>query len=213
MTQAPGSLRTVRVALGCMIMACAGLFGNVAAAQGQKPEGASPPGYTLTGTGDVHDFDYFAGAWTTHQRRLKERGVGSKDWEEFPATLCMALYLGGMATVDELYFPTKGWSGLTLRTFDLAKHQWSIYWVSSASGKLEPPVVGGFEGKHGAFYGEDQDNGRPVKTRYTWDLRDHDHARWEQAFSYDNKSWETNWTADFVRADPATTCQGGRPRR
>ena len=212
MTQAPRSLRTVRVALGCMIMACAGLFGTVAAAQGQKPESATPPGYTLTGTGDVHDFDYFAGAWTTHQRRLKQRGVGSNDWEEFPATLCMALYLGGMATVDELYFPTKGWSGLTLRTFDLAKHQWSIYWVSSASGKLEPPVVGGFEGKHGAFYGEDQDNGRPVKARYTWDLRDHDHARWEQAFSYDNKSWETNWTADFVRADPATTCQGGRPR-
>jgi hypothetical protein len=84
--------------------------------------------------------------------------------------------------------------------------------VSSASGKLESPVVGGFEGKHGAFYGEDQDNGRPVKVRYTWDVHDHDHARWEQAFSYDNKSWETNWTADFVRADPATTCQGGRPR-
>jgi hypothetical protein len=72
---------------------------------------APPSGLHLTGTGEVHDFDYFAGAWTTHQRRLKERGVGSKDWEEFPATLCMALYLGGMATVDELYFPTKGWSG------------------------------------------------------------------------------------------------------
>jgi hypothetical protein len=196
-----------------MIVGWAGLFGNVAAAQGQKPEGATPPGYTLTGTGDVHDFDYFAGAWTTHQRRLKERGVGSKDWEEFPATLCMSLYLDGMATVDELYFPTKGWSGLTLRTFDLAKHQWSIYWVSSASGKLEPPVVGGFQGNHGAFYGEDEDDGRPVKVRYTWDERDRNHARWEQAFSYDNRTWETNWTADFVRADPAMTCSGGRPKR
>src|SRR6185369_15610750 len=83
-------------------------------------------------------------------------------------TLCMALYLGGMATVDELYFPTKGWSGLTLRTFELAKHQWSIYWVSSARGKLETPVVGGFDGEHGEFYGEDVDGGRPVKVRYTW---------------------------------------------
>jgi hypothetical protein len=80
----------MRVALGQIAMACAGLLGTPAAAQGQKPEAATPPGYTLTGTGDVHDFDYFAGAWTTHQRRLKERGVGSKDWEEFPATLCMA---------------------------------------------------------------------------------------------------------------------------
>jgi len=213
MSDMPPPHRTARRALLLLALALCGLTGQAVATQTQKPDGESPPGYTLAGTGDVHDFDYFAGAWTTHQRRLKQRGVGSNEWEEFPATLCMSLYLGGMATVDELYFPTKGWSGLTLRTFELVNHQWSIYWVSSASGKLETPVVGGFQGKHGAFYGEDQDNGRAVKVRYTWDLRDHDHARWEQAFSYDNKSWETNWTADFVRADPATACQGGRPRR
>jgi hypothetical protein len=213
MSEMPLPQRTAQGAFLLLSLVLAFQTGHAAATQGQKPEGSNPPGYTLSGIGDVHDFDYFAGAWTTHQRRLKERGVGSKDWEEFPATLCMSLYLGGMATVDELYFPTKGWSGLTLRTFDLAKHQWSIYWVSSATGKLEPPVVGGFQGKHGAFYGEDKDIGRVVKVRYTWDLKDHEHARWEQAFSYDNKTWETNWTADFVRADPATTCQGGRPRR
>ena len=57
-----------------------------------------PPGYTTGRTGDVHDFDYFAGGWTTHQRRLKARGVGSTEWEEFPATLCMSLYLDGMVT-------------------------------------------------------------------------------------------------------------------
>ncbi|HJZ80902.1 MAG TPA: hypothetical protein VKD91_11170 [Pyrinomonadaceae bacterium] len=176
-------------------------------------EASSPPGYTTKGTGDVHDFDYFAGAWTTRQRRLKARGVGSNDWEEFPATLCMTLYLGGMATVDELYFPTKGWSGLTLRTFDLEKHQWSIYWVSSASGKMDVPVVGGFAGHHGEFYGEDQDNGRAIKVRYIWNKVDQDHARWEQAFSYDNRTWETNWTAEFLRADRATTCDAGRPKR
>ena len=65
----------------------------------------------------------------------------------------------------------------------------------------------------GAFYGEDQDNGRPVKVRYTWDKLDRDHAHWEQAFSYDNRTWETNWTADFVRADPAAICEAGRPKR
>ena len=127
--------------------------------------------------------------------------------------LCMALYLGGIATVDELYFPTKGWAGLTLRTFDLDKHQWSIYWVSSASGKLETPVVGGFDGDHGEFYGEDVDSGRAVKVHYSWNKIDPDHARWEQAFSYDDKAWETNWTADFTRADAATTCESGRPKR
>jgi len=65
---------------------------------------------------------------------------GSNEWEEFPATLCMTPYLGGMATVDELYFPTKGWAGLTVRTFDLEKRQWSIYWISSASGRMDVPA-------------------------------------------------------------------------
>jgi len=186
---------------------------ELASSQTQKSRASVPPGYTVTHTGGVHDFDYFQGGWTTRQRRLRSRGVGSNDWEEFPANLCMALYLDGMATVDELYFPTKGWSGLTVRTFDLTKRQWFIYWVSSASGKMEPPVVGGFEGNHGEFYGEDNDNGRPVKVRFIWNKLDQDHARWEQAFSYDNEKWETNWTADFTRADTSRVCEAGRPKR
>jgi hypothetical protein len=65
----------------------------------------------------------------------------------------------------------------------------------------------------GEFYGEDRDDGRPIKVRYTWTKLDRDHARWEQAFSYDDRTWETNWTADFTRADPAQACDGGRPKR
>ena len=164
-------------------------------------------------TGDVHDFDYFAGGWTTVQRRLRTRGVGASDWEEFPATLCMTPYLDGAATVDELFFPTKGWSGLTLRTFDREKRQWSIYWVSSRSGTLGTPVVGGFQGSRGEFFGEDEDGGRPVVVRYAWTKLDADHARWEQAFSPDGSSWETNWTADFVRANASEVCDRGRPKR
>ena len=133
------------------------------AAMPTTPGTTPPSGYTLAYTGDSHDFDYFQGAWTTQQHRLAKRGVGSKGpWETFPATLCMTEYLDGKATVDEIFFPTKGWAGLTLRLFDLAKRQWSIYWASSADGKLEPPVFGGFHGDRGEFYGEDQDNGRPV---------------------------------------------------
>jgi hypothetical protein len=204
---------TLSVFLAISITACAGPGRDGASASVEKSEALSPPGYTTARGGSSHDFDYFAGGWTTSQRRLKARGVGSVEWEEFPATLCMSLYLDGVATVDELYFPTKGWAGLTLRAFNVEKSQWAIYWVSSASGKVEPPVVGGFDGDHGEFYGEDQDNGRPVKVRYMWDKLDRDHARWEQAFSYDNRTWETNWTADFVRADSSTTCEAGRPTR
>lgn len=185
---------------------------SAAAACAGAPSHAVLAGITPPPTGDVHDFDYFAGGWKTQQHRLKDRGVGSRDWEDFPGTLCMHPYLGGMATVDELDFPTKGWAGLTLRTFDVAKRQWSIYWVSSKTGVLGTPVVGGFQGERGEFYGDDDDGGRPVRARYRWTKLDADHARWEQAFTYDGKSWEVNWTADFARADETATCQGGRPR-
>lgn len=194
-------------------LACVAAVAVAMPAAAAGPVKAVPPGYTTARTGGAHDFDYFAGGWITHQRRLKKRGVGAHEWETFPATLCMREYLEGKATVDELYFPTKGWSGLTLRTFDVKKRQWSIYWVSSATGRMGPPVAGGFHGSHGEFYGEDRDNGRPVKVRFIWDKLDHDHARWAQAFSYDDRTWETNWTADFVRADPKAVCDAGRPKR
>jgi len=170
------------------------------------------PGYTTTRTGGPHDFDWIAGAWTSTQHRLKVRHAGSHDWEEFPGTQCVTLYLDGLVTADELFMPTKGLRGFTVRTFDLARRQWSIFWVTDKTGKLDSGVFGGFEGDRGEFYGEDTDQGLPVVARYVWTRRDADHARWEQAFSYDGREWETNWTADFVRADPAAICQAGRPR-
>jgi hypothetical protein len=123
------------------------IFTASAAASTDTASEVLPPGYSTLQTGGEHDFDYFVGGWITKQRRLKARGVGSSDWEEFPATPCMSLYLGGIATVDEMYLPTKNIAGLTLRTFDVRKHQWSIYWVNSTTGTLDPiPVVGGFQG-------------------------------------------------------------------
>jgi hypothetical protein len=76
----------------------------------------APPGYWLSRSGAIDDFDFLAGAWTTVQRRLKTRGVGSTEW------------------------------------------------------------------------------------------KDRDHARWEQAFSFDNQSWETNWTTDFTRTQQVIPC-------
>jgi hypothetical protein len=156
--------------------------------------------YTTERTGDIHDFDFLAGDWNATQRRLKVRGVGSDDWDVFPTTLHAELHLGGVANVDELKFPTKGWSGLTVRAFNLEKRQWSIYWISSKTGTLFPPVVGGFSGNRGEFYGEDEDDGRPVKVRFIWTKLGANSARWEQAFSPDGRAWETNWMAEFTRA-------------
>ncbi len=192
------------------VVIAAGLGITVSAGAGDAP---LPPGYTTARVGNVDDFDDLAGAWTTQQQRLKERGTGGDEWETFPATLCMTEYLDGKANVDEVWFPTQGRAGLTVRTFDTDKRQWSVYWVSGATGVMSAPVVGGFSGRHGEFYGEDIDNGRPVKVRFIFEKLDRDHARWEQAFSYDNRSWETNWRVDFERAEGAEVCVLGRPKR
>ena len=173
--------------------------------------GPTPPGYTLTATGDVHDFDFIAGAWTVSNRRLQARGVGSDAWDEFPATACGAVHLGGVVNVDELVFPSKGWAGVTVRSFDRAKRQWSIYWINSRTGTMYPPVHGGFTGERGEFYGEDDDDGRHVWVRFVWTKRGPDRADWEQAFSYDGRTWEVNWTNTMTRADPSICAGAPRP--
>lgn len=151
-------------------------------------------------TGDIHDFDFFVGRWTFHNRRLKQRWSGSDDWDEFPASLHCESRMGGIVNIDEGVFPTKGWQGMTVRTFNLQERRWYLYWINSATGQLFPPVAGGFDGDRGEFYGEDSDEGRPVKVRFRWTRVDRDHARWEQAFSRDGKQWETNWIMQHTRA-------------
>jgi hypothetical protein len=96
--------------------------------------------------------------------------------------------------VDANDFPTMGWSGVTFRHFDLERRQWYINWVNNRNGKMDTPVVGGFDGDVGIFYGDDVDEGRPVRVAFKWTKLGPNTARWEQAFSYDDgKTWETNW--------------------
>lgn len=150
-------------------------------------------------TGDVHDFDFFVGDWTFRNRRLKQRWVGSRDWDEFPASLRCESRMGGVVNLDEGVFPTKGWQGMTVRVFNLQEKRWYLYWINSSTGQLFPPVAGGFDGDRGEFYGDDTDEGRPIKVRFRWTRVDDDHARWEQAFSLEGKEWETNWTMEHTR--------------
>lgn len=159
--------------------------------------------YTRDRQGSRQDFDFIAGEWNVLNHRLRDRGVGCNEWETFPATHRGGLYLDGIANVDEMTMPEPRGKGMTLRTFDLARRQWSIYWISSKDGLLQPPVHGGFSGNQGVFYGEDRDGARPVKVRFIWTVLDAREARWEQAFSYDDASWETNWVMEFTRAGHA----------
>ena len=150
-------------------------------------------------TGDIHDFDFFVGHWESTNRRLRQRWVGSTDWETFPCTIRCESRMGGVVNIDEGVFPTKGWSGMTLRLFSQKTRQWSLYWINSSTGELFPPVVGGFTGDHGEFYGDDTDEGKPIKVVFNWTRLGPDAARWEQSFSLDGKHWEKNWIIDHKR--------------
>ncbi|GAA3583734.1 hypothetical protein GCM10022419_076890 [Nonomuraea rosea] len=150
----------------------------------------------------MNDFDFLAGHWNVANRRLVKPLAGSDEWDEFPASTVATRHFDGAASFDEIKFPTKEFSGLTVRVYNPGTRQWSIYWASSARGVLDvPPLVGGFEGSRGEFYADDSHEGTPVRCRFIWTVFDQDTARWEQAFSVDEeRTWETNWVMDLTRA-------------
>jgi predicted dehydrogenase len=111
-----------------------------------------------------------------------------------------SVHFDGNANFDEVIFPTKGFSGLTLRLYNPDTGQWSLYWASKRTGILFPPVTGGFKDGTGEFLGEDTHNDVPVLVRFRWTGITAGSARWEQAFSADGgQTWLDNWYMDATR--------------
>jgi len=156
---------------------------------------AAPPGH-------VDDFDFLAGRWRMRHHRLVGRLVGSTTWQDFDGQLSMQQLMGGQANVDDCVFelPAGTYRGMAVRVFDPQRRAWSIYWIDSRINRVDPPMVGGFAGGKGTFYGEDQQDGRPVRVRFLWFVDSPDRLRWEQAMSADGGvTWETNWTQRLER--------------
>jgi len=149
--------------------------------------------------GDLHDFDFLEGEWVVQNRYLRSRLMGDHVWEEFPGRSRLEHRLGGLVNVDEIDFPTRGFTGMTVRLFDVQERRWSIYWTDTRRAVLGPPVRGGFHGSQGLFFGDDVEGGRAVRVRFIWERRPSERAHWEQAFSLDGATWETNWVMDFSR--------------
>jgi hypothetical protein len=148
-----------------------------------------------------NSFDFFVGTWTSRQRRLRDVLTGSGDWYEFDGlTRCWSV-LDGAGNIDEVTFPSQGFSGVTLRLYDKLTDEWALYWASTRMGISLPPVVGRFgtDGR-GVFTCDDVYEGTPIKVGYIWSGITADSCQWEQRFSADGgATWETNWTADFTR--------------
>lgn len=156
------------------------------------------------------DFAFFHGRWQIRNERLRQRLVGSTDWEVFEATQECAPVLDGLGNIDDFVTDwgrpgaSEAFIGMTLRLFNPETRQWSLYWAGNHDGVLEPPVVGRFENGVGTFTGTLQHEGRPVLARFTWDQISANAAHWQQAFSTDDgQSWETNWHMWMRRIDAA----------
>lgn len=149
----------------------------------------------------VHDFDFLFGHWTVEHRRLKARGVGSQDWDVSHGTAFTEPRMGGISNIEQHDCPERGWRGVALRTLDLETGLWSIYWISDANGRLQPPVVGGFHEDGCRLEGPDVDGERPIVARYEWSEVRSGAPRWTQSFSYDGgATWEVNWVMAFTRS-------------
>jgi hypothetical protein len=91
---------------------------------------------------------------------------------------------------------------LTLRLYDDASHQWSLYWGTKKVGLASGAQVGHFDATGvGDFLAKDTFAGKPVIVRYRWKVLAGDRPHFEQAFSADDgRTWETNWISDYTRA-------------
>ncbi|HEY8026826.1 MAG TPA: hypothetical protein VIF60_19960 [Burkholderiaceae bacterium] len=149
-----------------------------------------------------HDFDFLMGRYTVRNRRLLKRLQGCQEWEEFDAINTARPLLRGAGNEDEFVTDhAGGYVGMSFRFFNPKTKQWSIYWASSKSGMLEPPVTGEFKDNVGLFSGADTLEGKAILVRFIWSRVHTPTPRWEQAFSNDGGlTWETNWVMEFRRA-------------
>jgi hypothetical protein len=147
-------------------------------------------------TSSPKDFDFLIGRWTLKHRKLKSRLTNSNEWEEFETEVDDFAILEGTANMDVAYGTVDGkpWEGRTTRLFDPKTRLWSLYWVASNVGVMDPPVVGSFENGIGHFFCKDTFKGKNIIMMFRWDMRDKEYPVWSQAFSPDNgKTWEWNW--------------------
>jgi hypothetical protein len=168
----------------------------VAGSTGARSNGAA----TEAPYGKPGDFDFLAGEWKIHHRRLKT--PGTDDWDIFEGEATCWTILAGVGSVEELRIPARNFSGMGLRLLDVEKREWSDFWVNAKSGVLTTPgTTGVFVDGAGTFVADDMDGDKPIKVRGVWDRITPISCRWHQALSYDGgKTWQSQWFMDWTRA-------------
>lgn len=169
------------------------------AACAAAPAAAGAAAAGLAPIGSLNDFDFLQGSWHVRHHCLIQA-----TWQNFDGACTMQKVLGGQANIDDNQWrtPAGSFSAMTVRVFDPTRRVWTIFWLDTRwPSAFGPPVIGGFDGARGAFFGDDQLNGRPIRVRFHWFSEHADLCHWEQAYSLDQgRTWETNWRMRFERA-------------
>jgi hypothetical protein len=153
----------------------------------------------------ITDFDFLVGRWKVQHRRLKARLAGCTEWESFSGTSELRLLMNGHGTIDDnvIELPAGPYRAVTLRSYDPSSRQWAIWWLDGRDPlRIDAPMRGGFGSDgSGAFYADEDFDGRPIRVRFLWTDITPQSCCWQQAFSADGgATWETNWVMDFTRA-------------
>jgi len=137
------------------------------------------------------EFAFLARSLQVDHRRRARRGAG---WEEFASVHRGATLLDGAVSIDEVGLPDGG-AGMTFRVREAATGSWSIWWVNSGVGRLEPPVHGRFGPDGiGTFVGAEDDQ----LVRFTWSDTTTDRPHWSQELSTDGGlTWVLDWEMAF----------------
>lgn len=147
-------------------------------------------------------FDFLVGTWQVANRRLRAPLTGSDEWYETHATAKASTMHNGAISIDEMWYAELGFAGSSIRVHTPHDDTWTIYWVNSDTGHLQPPVFGRWaeDGQRFVATGPDHYDGTKILARYMWHSIRAETAVWEQAFSTDDGlTWETNWIMTWVR--------------
>jgi hypothetical protein len=183
------------------VLSVGAMLGAVALTSGREVDAeqtaAAAASSTLT-PGKQGDFDFLAGEWKIHHRRLPQ---GAKEWDVFEGEATCWTILGGVGSVEELRIPARNFSGMGLRLLDVENRVWSDFWVNSKSGVLTAPgQTGSFENGAGIFESDEMDGDKPIKVRGVWDNITKTSCRWRQAISRDaGRTWQDNWVMEWKR--------------
>lgn len=134
-------IEDVDVGRRIMMQVAAGL-----AAALPRPPVEAPVGVQRGAGAKPGDFDFLSGYWTIRHERLTDG-----QWDRFSGEASVTGILGGIASVEELRIPARGFHGMGLRILDLQRQRWGDYWCNDGNGVLNAPVWGGFDAGTGMW--------------------------------------------------------------